>query len=162
MKFSIKNFSSKCDQILRNLRIWSHLLEKSLMENLCIVNLCYVMHQNTFRTLTYSELYLFRYTEAFSSILSTIKACSVINEIYSAPRESLSYSQPCLIPSPARWRIGGILKPCGTSPRHIQNSSIVMIVLLFNHIQAYSRLWVILAFTLTWHIGNSGIFRTLL
>ena len=47
------------------------------MENLCIVNLCYVMHQNTFRTLTYSELYLFRYTEAFSSILSTIKACSV-------------------------------------------------------------------------------------
>ena len=33
MKFSIKKFFSKCDQIRRNLRIWSHLLKKSLMEN---------------------------------------------------------------------------------------------------------------------------------
>ena len=30
---SIENFYSKCDQIRRNLRIWSHLLKKSLMEN---------------------------------------------------------------------------------------------------------------------------------
>ena len=34
MKFSMKDLSSKCDQIRRFLRIWSHLLEKSLMENL--------------------------------------------------------------------------------------------------------------------------------
>ena len=34
MKFSIKNFFSKCDQIRRKLQIWSHLLKKSLMENL--------------------------------------------------------------------------------------------------------------------------------
>ena len=27
------NFFSKCDQIRRKLRIWSHLLKKSLMEN---------------------------------------------------------------------------------------------------------------------------------
>ena len=33
MKFSIKEFFSKCDQIRRKLRIWSHLLKKSLMEN---------------------------------------------------------------------------------------------------------------------------------
>ena len=33
MKFSIKGFFSKCDQILRKLRISSHLLKKSLMEN---------------------------------------------------------------------------------------------------------------------------------
>ena len=32
MKFSIKGFFSKCDQIHRKLQIWSHLLEKSLME----------------------------------------------------------------------------------------------------------------------------------
>ena len=32
-KFSIKDFFSKCDQIRRKLRIWSHLLQKSLMEN---------------------------------------------------------------------------------------------------------------------------------
>ena len=36
MKFSIKGFFSKCDQIhrkMRKLRIWSHLLKKSLMKN---------------------------------------------------------------------------------------------------------------------------------
>ena len=33
MKFSIKNFFSKCDQIRNFLQIWSHLLKKSLMEN---------------------------------------------------------------------------------------------------------------------------------
>ena len=33
MKFSIKNFFGKCDQIRSFLRIWSHLLKKSLMEN---------------------------------------------------------------------------------------------------------------------------------
>ena len=29
MKFSIKDFFSKCDQIRRKLRMWSHLLKKS-------------------------------------------------------------------------------------------------------------------------------------
>ena len=33
MKFIIKDFFSKCDQIRRKLQIWSHLLKKSLMEN---------------------------------------------------------------------------------------------------------------------------------
>ena len=33
MKFSIKDFFSKCDQIRRKLQIWSHLLKKFLMEN---------------------------------------------------------------------------------------------------------------------------------
>ena len=33
MKFSIKDFFSKCDQIRSFLRIWSHLLKKSLTEN---------------------------------------------------------------------------------------------------------------------------------
>ena len=33
MKFSIKDFFNKCDQIRRNLRILSHLLKKSFMEN---------------------------------------------------------------------------------------------------------------------------------
>ena len=42
MKFSIKDFLSKYDQIRWKLRIWSHLLKKSSMENftlLCSVNL---------------------------------------------------------------------------------------------------------------------------
>ena len=33
MKFSIKDFFSKCEQIRRKLRICSHLLKKSLIEN---------------------------------------------------------------------------------------------------------------------------------
>ena len=41
MKFSINDFFSKCDQIPRKLGIWSHLLNKSLMENFifCAVNI---------------------------------------------------------------------------------------------------------------------------
>ena len=41
MKFSIKDFFSKYDQICSFLRIWSHLFENSLMENvhfLCSIN----------------------------------------------------------------------------------------------------------------------------
>ena len=47
MKFSIKDFSSKCDQIHRKLLIWLHLLEKSLMENFifCAVTYSFVIYQ---------------------------------------------------------------------------------------------------------------------
>ena len=39
MKYSIKDFFSKCDQIRRKLQIWSQLLKKSLMKNFifCVV-----------------------------------------------------------------------------------------------------------------------------
>ena len=39
MKFSIKDFFSKCDQIRSLLRIWSYLLKKSLLENFifCVI-----------------------------------------------------------------------------------------------------------------------------
>ena len=36
MKFPIKDFLSKYDQISSSLRIWSHLLKKSLMESLIL------------------------------------------------------------------------------------------------------------------------------
>ena len=50
MKFSIKDFFSKCDQIHRKLRIWSHLLKKSLMENFifCAVHYRHVVQYNRF------------------------------------------------------------------------------------------------------------------
>ena len=47
IKFSIRYFFSKCEQIRSFLRIWSHLLKKSLMENfifLCSVNFIYTMY----------------------------------------------------------------------------------------------------------------------
>ena len=48
MKFSIKDLLSKCDQIRRKLRIRSHILKKSLMENFifCAVN-CIIESQLT-------------------------------------------------------------------------------------------------------------------
>ena len=45
MKFSIKDFFSKCDQIRRKLSIWSHLLRKSLIENLIF---CAVLCQKSY------------------------------------------------------------------------------------------------------------------
>ena len=41
MKFPIKDFFSKCDQIHRKLRIWSDLLKKSLIESFIF---CAVIH----------------------------------------------------------------------------------------------------------------------
>ena len=36
MKFSIKDFFSKCDQIRRKQQIWSHLLKKYLIKNFTV------------------------------------------------------------------------------------------------------------------------------
>ena len=56
MKFSIKDFFSKREQIRSFLRIWSHLLKKFLMKNFvfCEVYVCYcvVTMWNLTRTVT--------------------------------------------------------------------------------------------------------------
>ena len=43
MKVSIEDFFSKCDQIRSFLRIWSHLLKKSLIENFIFCAAKYVI-----------------------------------------------------------------------------------------------------------------------
>ena len=52
MKFSIKDFFSKCDQIRSFLWIWSHLLKKSFMENtiFCVVlkGMLYILNHDSF------------------------------------------------------------------------------------------------------------------
>ena len=57
IKFSIKYFFSKCDQICRKQRVWSHLLKKSLMENLifCAVKNC---GTNSFKVNLFLQLLL--------------------------------------------------------------------------------------------------------
>ena len=45
MKFFTQDFFSKCDQICRKLRIWSHLLQKSLMENFIFCTLIYYIEE---------------------------------------------------------------------------------------------------------------------
>ena len=42
MKFSINDISSKCNRIRKKLRIWLHLLDKTLMENFIF---CAVEHE---------------------------------------------------------------------------------------------------------------------
>ena len=46
LKFSIKDFFSKCDQIRRKLRISSHLLKKSLMENFSFCSVPWSINPN--------------------------------------------------------------------------------------------------------------------
>ena len=46
MKFPIKDFFRKCDQILSKLQIWSHFLEKSLMENFIFYAVCVCARNN--------------------------------------------------------------------------------------------------------------------
>ena len=47
MKFSIKDFFIKCDQVRRKLRIWSHLQKKSFMENFIFCALSSVISPKT-------------------------------------------------------------------------------------------------------------------
>ena len=54
MKFSIKDFFSKFDQIHRKLPIWSHLLKKSLMVNFifCTVFIIYFQNEASYTTIS--------------------------------------------------------------------------------------------------------------
>ena len=56
MKFSIKDIFSKCNQI-RSLRIWSHLLEKFLMENLIFCAVCHDLIQSVHINIYQSSIY---------------------------------------------------------------------------------------------------------
>ena len=53
-KFSVQNFLGKCDQIGKNLQIWSHLMKKSVMEN-------FIFWAVTFMFLTTSGTHNFPY-----------------------------------------------------------------------------------------------------
>ena len=73
MKFSIKDFFSKCDQIRSFLRIWPHLLKKSLMENFifCAVNSCNNNSANN-EVNTLKLFYFFNRSKCPSSSLSVV------------------------------------------------------------------------------------------
>ena len=72
MKFSIKDFFSKHNQIRRKLWIWSHLLKNSLMENFYF---CAVEPESVFLTIDIADLYfLKRKPEETFSFLFTFYA----------------------------------------------------------------------------------------
>ena len=67
MKFSIKDFFGKCDQIRKKLRIWSHLLKKSLMKNFIF---CAVRQTLMFvRSKPMMPTYILHSHEAFPNLL---------------------------------------------------------------------------------------------
>ena len=79
MKFSINDFSSKCDQIRSFLRIWSHLLEKSLMENFIF----YAVHSNSL-TLKY----------LIQVIYLDMKFCGILKELLQKAQLNLFVTDP--------------------------------------------------------------------
>ena len=60
MKFFIKDFFSKCDQIRKKLWIWSHLLKKPLMGNFSFCAVCQTIHMHF--------VHLNHFTQCFISI----------------------------------------------------------------------------------------------
>ena len=64
--FFIKEFFGKCDQICSFMRIWSHLLKRSLIENLTFCAVQHILIQHICR----EKIILRENTESFSSISS--------------------------------------------------------------------------------------------
>ena len=60
MKFFIKDFFSKCDQIRRKLRIWLHLLKKSLVENFIFCAVAFMQYVAILLKITCLEYRVYR------------------------------------------------------------------------------------------------------
>ena len=74
LKFSTKDFFSKCDQIRGKLKIWSHFLKKSLMKN--FIFLCSDL------TILFQDFGKdFRKTVHFDWVLNTSSAFGIILSI---------------------------------------------------------------------------------
>ena len=97
LKFSIKDFFSKCDQIRSFQQIWSHLLKKSLMENsifLCSVieativsNIIWASELRVSQYKAFKNDRLIKYTLSFATpIKQNIKYWNKDNEKESSGR----------------------------------------------------------------------------
>ena len=81
MKFFIKDFFSKFDQIRSFLRIWSHLVKKSLMENFIF---CAVL-QVTWETWTLLLTFQFNFA-LFKMKIKYFGGCADLHRIYTVTR----------------------------------------------------------------------------
>ena len=75
MKFTIKDFFSKCDQIRKKLRIWSRLLKKSLKENFIFCAVSYSKLCN----LCYSSYCHYKYSEDCIAITYMYSFLDIVN-----------------------------------------------------------------------------------
>ena len=83
VKFSIKDFFRKCEQICSFLWIWSHLLKKSLMENfiLCAVIQPYSSDQGVVEKLTLFYTWLKKNTTILTTLSSSAQHFDGIRHI---------------------------------------------------------------------------------
>ena len=65
MRICMKDFFSKCDQIRRILRIRSHLLKKSLMENFIFCAVRSTFSEKNARSQKYHKIYSLDFSEVF-------------------------------------------------------------------------------------------------
>ena len=70
MKLSIKDFFRECDQIRNFLRIWSHLLKKSLMENFIFCAVSFTQTRNVFNVSKSSLLWASTLPQVFDHYTS--------------------------------------------------------------------------------------------
>ena len=77
----IKDFFSKCDQISRKLRIWSHLLKKSLIENLIFCAVDFDLNASLGRYLKapIGLLFIEHFKHNWEGTAQNIKILSIIN-----------------------------------------------------------------------------------
>ena len=86
MKFSIKHFLSKCDQMRTFLRIWSHLLTKSVMENFifCAALLSFCLSFWVFfLTYLFFFSFFFFFSGGFDNIFSSLNSSAVLSSVAS-------------------------------------------------------------------------------
>ena len=86
IKFSIKDFFSKCDQVHKKLRIWSHLLKKSLMENIFLAVL----------------FCLFKFVDSLSSVFWSIPSSFCV--LHSSYKLLLAFEVVRLLTPIYSWR----------------------------------------------------------
>ena len=136
MKFSVKDFFSKCEQIRSKLRNWSHLLKKSLMENFIF---CAVIITNLFMNLTmrnfwfqsFKSIFSYQslYSLYFAEILETVTIVSK-NQIYA-------------------WRIFWVL---------IHVGSFIRFVKLYLSQKCFMRSCFVFLFETAWKVSRYGVF----
>ena len=93
MNFFIKDFFTKCDQIRSFLRIWSHLLRKSLLENFifCAVSLATDGKVSFIDAITLSQAASFTWSMSIFPLHSSF--CFLVNRLYKLFEQRLWQNQ---------------------------------------------------------------------
>ena len=111
MKFSITDFFSKCDQIQRKVRIWSHSQKKSVMENFIFCNVALNqlvrMKKYKFRLIEKKNLH----EEARKYPILYDKSLKGYIWLYGSLCRKVSQNQHCLLPSSCFFQFFVVFPP---------------------------------------------------